>query len=143
VVDQLEVPFSVKNELLSLCLLVCLDFLSPLPLKHLLLSSFFFSVNLFCLSNCILLPSENIESLLNLLFLCCSLILLSFNFLLMIEHPQLGVDLLLNDRLFELGFLVHELLFSLELGSGNHESSLLLSQVVSLHFEFSLEGVLH
>lgn len=143
VIDELKVPFSVKNELLSLCLLVCLDFLSPLLLKHLLLSGFFLSIDLFCLSNCILLPCENVKSLLNLLFLCCSLILLSLDFLLMIEHPQLGVDLLLNDRLFELGFLVHELLFSLELGSGNHESGLLLSQVVGLHFEFPLEGVLH
>jgi hypothetical protein len=97
VIDQFKIPLSVKDELLSLCFLVSFDLLGPLPLKHVLLSGFFLSINLLCLGNGILLPGENIKSLLDLLFLDLRLVLLSLNFLLVIKHPQLGVDLLLNN----------------------------------------------
>ena len=96
-VDEFKVSLSVKDELLSLSLLVSFDLLGPLPLKHVLLSSFFLSINVLCLGDGILLPSKDVKSLLNLLLLNTSLVLLSLDFLLMIEHPKLGVDLLLND----------------------------------------------
>lgn len=61
----------------------------------------------------------------------------------MVEHPEFGVDLLLDDRLLHLLSLVHKLLFSFDLGTSYHEGGLFLSQVIGLHFEFSLEGMLN
>ena len=143
VVDELKVSFSVQDEFLSLGFLIGFDLLGPLVLEHQLLSGYFLRVNVFGLGNGILLPSEDVEGLLDLLLLEGALLLLSREFLLMVEHPEFGVDLLLNDGLLHLLSLVHELLFSFDLGSGDHEGGLLLSQVIGLHFEFPLESVLN
>ena len=142
-VNELDIPLPIEYELLSLCLFVSLDLLGPLLLKHMLLSLLLVSVNSLGLGDGVLLPGEDVEGFLDLLFLQGALLLFSLNFLLVIEHPKFGVDLLLNDGLLQLLLFVHELLFSFDLGSGNHEGSLLPSQVVGLHFEFSLKGVLH
>lgn len=143
VVNELEVPLSVENELLSLGFFIGLDFPGPLVLEHLLLSGFLFSVDVFCLRNGVLLPREDVEGFLDLLFLELSLVLLSLHLFLVVEHPELSINLLLDDGLLHLLFFVHELLFSLELSSCDHEGGLLFSQIVGLHFEFPFESVLH
>jgi len=143
VVDELDVSFSMQDEFLSLSFFIGFDLLGPLVLEHLLLSGFFLSVDVLRLRNGILLPGEDVEGLLDLLLLEGALLLLSLDFLLVVEHPEFGVDLLLNDGLLQLLSLVHELLFSFDLGSGYHEGGLFLSQVIGLHFEFSLESVLN
>jgi hypothetical protein len=143
VVDELDVPLSVQDEFLSLGLLISVGLLGPLLFEHCLFSGFLLGINLLGLRNCVLLPGENVESFLDLLLLVGSLLLLSLHFLLVVEHPEFGVDLLLNDGLLQLMFLVHELLFSFNLGSCDHESGLFPSQVIGLHFELPLECVLN
>ena len=143
VIDELEVPLPVEDELLSVSLLVGLDLLGPLVLQHVLLPGLLAVLNLLGLRDGILLPGEDVQSLLHLLFLGRSLILLPLDLLLVVEHPEFGVDLLLDNGLFELGLFVHKLLLPLDLGSSDHEGGLLLPQVVGLHLELALEGVLH
>ena len=142
VIDELEVSLPVKDELLSLSLFVGLDLFGPLVLKHFLLTSLLFVFNLLGLSDSILLPGEDVQSLLDLLFLGSSFILLSLDFLLVVEHPEFGIDLLLNNSLFQLGLFVHKLLLPLNLGSSDHECGLLLPEVIGLHLELTLEGML-
>ena len=89
------------------------------------------------------LPSKNVHSLRDLLLLLSLLSAFSFSLLLGIKHPEFGIDLLLLNGLLELGPLVHELLFSFKLATGDHELGLLLSQVISLHLKLSVVGLLN
>ena len=64
------------------------------------------------LASLVALPSEDVHCLSNFFFLLLGLSLFSLNLLLGVEHPKLGIDLLLSNGLFKLGSLVHKLLFS-------------------------------
>lgn len=75
-VDELKVSFSIQDEFLSLGFLIGFDLLGPLVLEHLLLSGFFLCINVLCLGNRVLLPSEDVEGLLDLLLLKGTLLLL-------------------------------------------------------------------
>jgi hypothetical protein len=61
----------------------------------------------------------------------------------MIEHPQLGIDLFLENVLFDLLSFVDQLLFSLDLATSHHKLSLFLPQFVSFHFEFPFQGMIY
>lgn len=88
------------------------------------------------------LPVQDAESLLDLFLLLSSFSLFSSQFLFAVEHPEFGVDLLLDNLVFHFLSFVHQLLFSLELGAGGHEVGLLPSKIVSLHLELSVESLL-
>ena len=142
VINEFEVSLSVQDELLSNSLFVSFKLLSPLSLEHLLLSSSLFSLDVSGTPPCLSLPVEDIDGFVDSLSLILSLSLLSLNFLVMIHHPELGIDLLLNDALLELCLLVHELLFSLDVASGGHELGLFSPEVVSFHLKLPVESLL-
>ena len=139
---ELHVPFSVLEESSSLSFLFVIELLLPFFLELLLLSNFSFMFGFFVLLSSFLLPIQDIECSCYLLFLLYCLSLLSVDLLVVFEHPEFGVDLLLKDLLFELCLLIHELLFSFDLSSGNHESGFLLSELISFHFKLSFESLL-
>lgn len=60
----------------------------------------------------------------------------------MVHHPEFGINLFLKDFLLKLSLLIHELLFSFDLGTSSHEHGLLLSKFIGFHFEFSIESLL-
>lgn len=121
---------------LSLFILFLLD--GPLLLQHCLLDGFFLSILLTDHLLRVILPGENIKSFLNFFFLFLSLSFLASQFLLSIEHPKLCIDLFLDNLFFHFLSLVHELLFSFELGASSHEMRFFAPQVICLHFEFSI-----
>ena len=89
------------------------------------------------------LPRQDVERFLYLFLLLGSFSSLPGEFLLMIEHPQLGVNLLLHDLFFHFLSLIHELFFAFELRAGRHEVRLLAPQIIGLHFKFPIHGPLN
>lgn len=88
------------------------------------------------------LPGKNINCFLNLCSFIMGLSLFSLNFLFLVKHPKLSVNLLLNNGLFNFTLFVHKLLFSFNLASSNHEISFFFSKLICLHFELSIKSML-
>jgi len=135
---QFKVPLSVKQEFLLFSVLVVLLLFLPLSSQHLLFFLLVFLVVLALLCSLLGLPGQNVDGVLNFLFVLLGLAVLSLSFFIGIKHPKLGVDLLLNNLVLQTGFLVHQLLFTLQLGSCKHELGFFFSKLVSFHFEFAL-----
>lgn len=127
---------------MSIGLLVSLSFHCPLLLEHFLFHDPLFSVDHCLRSFGVILPREDVQSLAHLVFLLDCLSLFSGELALSVEHPQFGVNLLLDYLLVHLLPFVHQLLFSFQLGQSCHETGFLSSKVVSLHFELSVESLL-
>ena len=95
--NQLQISFSVQNEFLSLLLLISFSFLGPLSFKHMLLAKSLIFLRGGSLSSCVSLPGQDIDSFLNLGSFVLSFSLFSLNFLLLIKHPQLSINLLFDN----------------------------------------------
>lgn len=141
-VYKLKISLSIKNELLLFGSDIRGDLLSPLILEHILLSQLLFLFNFRSLFPGIILPGENIQSLLDFLLLLFSLCFFSLYLLIMVKHPEFGINLLLEDVLFKFHLFIHELLFPFDLGTGDHEVGFFTSQIIGLHFEFPLKSML-
>lgn len=143
VVDEFNVALAVQNELLLDGLLISSLLDGPLLLEHFLLSELALLIGCRDPIALIALPRENVHRVSNLLLFLEGLALFSLELLLGVQHPQLGVHLLLGDGLLELSTLVHELLFALQLRAGHHELGLFSAQVVRLHLELPIARLLH
>lgn len=94
-----------------------------------------------CLFSGLGLPVENIEGGLILVLSLHGFVLLSLDFLVVVDHPKLGVNLFLENLLLKLLSLVEQLLFSLYLASAYHELGLFFSELIGFHFEFPLKSL--
>lgn len=100
VVYELDVPLSVENELLSIGFFFSGNFDLPLLFEHSLFFEFALLIHFLDRSPLIYLPVQDAHGLLDLLGFGGGFLNLSLVLFLMVEHPQLGVDLLFVDGLF-------------------------------------------
>lgn len=141
VFGKFDISFFIKNEFLSLCLFITLNFFCPLGFKHCLFLTSFVVFNFNSLFLFVDLPCQNIDHIVVLFLLNNFFFSTFFGFSFAVEHPKLSINLVFNNTLFDFTLFVHELLFSFELAACNHKCSLFFSQFVGFHFEFTIEGV--
>jgi hypothetical protein len=115
--NQLQVSLAVKKESLVSIKLLLLLFDRPLLLKHGLLILDEISLLLSLHLTGVFLPVKNGHGISDLLLLLTSLSHLSFELLLSVELPELGVHLLLKHLLLDIAALVDQLLLALDSGT--------------------------
>ena len=115
--NQLQVSLAVKKESLVSIKLLLLLFDRPLLLKHGLLILDEISLLLSLHLTGVFLPVKNGHGISDLLLLLTSLSHLSFELLLSVELPELGVHLLLKHLLLDIAALVDQLLLTLDSGT--------------------------
>ena len=115
--NQLQVSLAVKKESLVSIKLLLLLFDRPLLLKHGLLVLDEISLLLSLHLTGVFLPVKNGHGISDLLLLLTSLSHLSFELLLSVELPELGVHLLLKHLLLDIAALVDQLLLTLDSGT--------------------------
>lgn len=146
VVDELQVPFAVEQELLLFVTLLSFFLLNPLFLEHLTLNVLFLHLLISLDLAGLLLPVEHSHCVLNFLLLRSSFLHLTFEFLLSIELTKLCVNLLLHHFGLNGSSLVDELLLSLNGRAVVVELLVLLPQTVvgslELHIKTALDFVL-
>ena len=112
-VDQLKIPFTVKQELLLFSTFFSFFFDLPLLLEHitLLVHSLLFLLSLNLSS--LLLPIKNSHGVRNLLLFLTSFLHLTLKFLLGVKLPELSINLFFHHFGFDSSSLINKLLFSL------------------------------
>ena len=115
--NQLQVSLAVKKESLVSIKLLLLLFDRPLLLKHGLLVLDEIGLLLSLHLTGVFLPVKNGHGISDLLLLLTSLSHLSFELLLSVELPELGVHLLLKHLLLDIAALVDQLLLALDSGT--------------------------
>ena len=141
--NKLKVTLAVKKELLMLSLLLSIFLGSPLSLEHVLLIANEISLLLTLQLAGLLLPVKNSHGVTDLLLLLLCFSHLSFEFLLSIKLPELGIHLLFNHFVLNLAALVDELLFTLNGSSIVVELLVLLAKSIVSTLELHVLSSLH
>ena len=141
--NELKVTLTVQEESLSSVFLLFFLLDGPLLFKHSLLFLHQFTLLGSLKLSCVLLPIKYSHCLLDFVLLIFCLLHLSFEFLLSIQGPELGIDLFFNHFVFNVSAFVDELLFALNGGSVIVELSILLSQVIICHLELHISPALN
>jgi hypothetical protein len=136
--NQFEITFSVQDKSLFFSFFILGNFIGPLVFKHTLFSNFLTLLISTSFGSCVGLPSENVDGFLNFASFFSCFTLLSLDFLFLIKHPKLSINLFFNNVLFNFVLFIHQLFFSFDLATCNHEIGLFFSQFICFHFEFSV-----
>lgn len=143
VLDQIKVALSVQKELLSLGVLLFLVLNLPLSLEHFALSLDRLELGISLEVSGLLLPLQDSHGVLDLCFLLCLLLNFTFELLLAVKLPQLGVDLLFKHALLVQATFINKLLLPLDRSAKVVELRVLLTQVIVRCLELHVETFLY
>lgn len=129
--DEVQVSFSVQDELLAFSFTLVVLLSRPLVLQHVLfiVNHLLLIVSLLLASH--LLPVEHTVGVFDQLLLLNCLFLFALDLFGFVQLPQLGVELLLSDFLLHLLALLNELLLALNLTVLGVELRAFLPQLIS------------